>query len=179
MIYIEKGIEKLMLVLDAVYRGWELRWSDVWLDTSLTSVRDIPRGLLGSTDSSMDAYFGSDADTGTAKTNTTVIISESSPAPAATHCRSQIVGDKYCDLPMIQQLARIFSDRNFLDSVDPTLSANPTLGLSEWSFRNNRVWSSTEYSNSSAWYVNSGGYCSHGSDGKMSKYGVIPILELA
>lgn len=48
---------------------------------------------------------------------------------AVSKCRSVLVNGTGCNVPNIQQLARIYCDALLLDSMDPTASANPTKKL--------------------------------------------------
>ena len=95
-------------------------------------------------------------------------------------------------LPNVAELKEIWNNREFLDSIDPTLQEYPQNSLVSWRINGNanyRVWSSTEgydtvsYVTNPTWGVSSSGnvvaiyknYPSHNSGGYN---GVIPVFEI-
>ena len=68
-----------------------------------------------------------------------------SDTTAVHHCRSQVVDGVACDLPNVQELARLFCDALFIDSLDPTAASNTPHSLA--TIFNDFAWSSTDFSN--------------------------------
>lgn len=184
--YKDHGVQKLMavgLAKDRGNTGWMVAGrSDVWDISTLPNLSFSERVYTDMTDAKIDALLGSDPNT--AKFNTDKIVQALSKDPAAMaaaiYCRSVSIAGHACSLPNMNQLRRIYALRPVIDSLDPTASSNTGYVLSNWGFRasgaNPYCWASSENDNSRAWTIESNGVAS--SYGKISAFGVIPILEL-
>lgn len=113
--------------------------------------------------------------TETATENCTKILAFTNSVPVS-NCRANsfiIDGQTYQgQLPVVKELAFVAMHMTSINTLDPTATTYP-----------NRIigavysWSSTQYSNSSAWYW-SATYGDMASKTKLSSTGSIPILEL-
>lgn len=198
MIYTE-GTEKRVLVLDAAYRH-NRNFGLIGNDSSLPNVSG---SNISVSENATDAWINANGikDPRTSKYNCNVLSGYSSYSsngitgvPAVSYCRSIAVQGQACDLPNVQIATRIYCDRNFIDTLDNTIVANPTLALGtantagDWSVRhpNNTAsntfygytWTSSESSSSGAWRIYSG-YVDPGASCKGHGYAVLPVLELA
>ena len=103
---------------------------------------------------------------------------------AAHHCRNQnISGVGQLDLPNLYELIILYLESDNIDALDPTVESNrdKALGMMNTSGRFNfndtlAIWSSTDLSPNSAWFINSRGRAY--STFKNSTRGVAPVKEL-
>lgn len=209
IIYDEFGTTKSLFVADAAYRGtakWRntaaavsglKQWNHWYAPTCTGNVLDITTGYVDlSTVADLTPYSAqlSDAHFQAALTATLASVIQTAKAatdlmiaagncPAAQFCRNQSVGIEL-QLPNIYQLLVMFAEGDVIDSLDPTVAANPTFALGKYGTNTyrwylggrNRTWSSAEYSATDACTMYYGGYTYN--NGKTSTYGVAPVAEL-
>lgn len=210
--YNEFGTAKNLLVVDAAYRGtakWKTsnaavsglkQWNHYYYPTCTGNVIDSTTGNVNlSTVADLTPYANKLTDAWfqaaltatlasviqTAKAATDLMIA-AGDCPAAQFCRGKTsaVGIEM-QLPNIYQLLVMFACGDIIDSLDPTLAANPTYALGwnggkntyRWNLGGNaRTWSSTEASATHACYVRYVG--SVDGNYKNTTYGVAPVAEL-
>lgn len=186
MMYTEDSVSKKMIIPDAQFR-LNKAWMTVAASTPLKKYANIPkisfRGRLWTpqtaqtiTDAQIDEHFSVNKDTNTAKQNTDVLVGIAT-CEAALYCRTVKIAGIACDLPNIQQLARIYCDAVTIDSLDPTVDDYSSFRLLAWRFNSGGyAWSSTDFASTSAWTMYLDGRCQ--TDAKTNARGVIPILEI-
>ena len=91
--------------------------------------------------------------------------------PAVEWCRSITVDGVPCDLPNIQQMIRMWLDREIIESLDPSITTSYKLTQSGYWW-----WSSTEFSSRNCWGVDNYGTVGH--NAKYTPGCVCPVLEL-
>lgn len=178
-------------VWDARYR-MGTSWNDGtmnFVDTPLTNYTAIPTDKFDGgtaklttaaakaiTDTQLNALFAGSGkhDASTARQNTDVLVAQTQAHQAARHCRT--LG---ADLPNIQELAIIYCEADFLDSMDPTVASYPDNKLSGWYIASAAyAWPSTEHDALNAWFVDRAGCCRYGLN-KHSVLAVVPVQEMA
>ena len=103
----------------------------------------------------------------------TTDIDNNTGVPAVEWCRSILVDGVPCDLPNIQQMIRIWLDREIIESLDPSTITSYKLTSSGYWW-----WSSTESSSSGCWYIDYYGLGDVKTSGKYDLGYVCPVLEL-
>lgn len=114
----------------------------------------------------------------TSTTNTSAIIATGTSS-ACSHCRSKtftIDGVTYSgQLPNLNELLQIFAQKPIINNQDPTASSYPSLTI--LSDNRKSILSSTQYSDSSMYYVSSGEFTSYANKNTSDCF-VIPVLEI-
>lgn len=166
------GKKYAFAVLDAQYRGTNIKWST---------------GLNG-TDTGLPNYSSAPTEQNkeSATYNTDYIINNYSDKAieAFTFCRnvgSILIGDKQLNpqLPNAYELQQIFNMKTELDALDPTAETNSTKKLSNWGFGSNSeyVLTSNECSKWQSWEMGpSGSYNNYSK--RNGNRGVCPIIEI-
>ena len=154
--------------------SWKLASSNTAADSSSSCVS------TQSTEAHMDASFTYTQAVKTSKELTDAILAYNASYMAAQFCRTVVLKDLGAmNLPSIDVLMRLYQARTIIDALDPTASANTAKKLSAWGFGSAdgaRVWSASERSSGSAWFV--------GSDGrvydniKTNLFGCVPTIEI-
>ena len=180
------GAQVWIAVLDAAYRGVSIKFGTYGFDSSLPNATSSMGTMVqGESESAMDARAAqevndSDFNCDVWMTRNGITDSQSIVGvPAVAMCRALSLDGTPCDLPTAKVLMRIWQHRNFIDTNDPTAAANTAKKLSAWGFGSAggaAVWSSSEYSSSSAVLVNSSGDVN--ANGKNDQFGVVPVMEI-
>lgn len=177
------GTDRRVLVLDAIFRGSAPFTSQAANVSSLPAI-NIPRGLsfcgLSVPASQMtDAMLNSvTRDPNTSRYNCNIWMRYAG-MEAVRACRKLYVDGEACDLPNCQLAARIMCDSEFIDSIDPTVGANPTHALAHIWGIGSRVHTSTKSADSAGYpiYVYPpNNYYSNTFD---NRWIYTPVLELA
>ena len=184
-----------LFVADAKYRGLDLAYDPPQYSRGNPQLSVTTEWFNGSQDDNTAAlpYTKDDAwiqstyaalkNDGTAKSNTDLLMRVTTTY-AAHHCRNQnISGVGQLDLPNLYELIILYLESDNIDALDPTVESNrdKALGMMNTSGRFNfndtlAIWSSTDLSPNSAWFINSRGRAY--STFKNSTRGVAPVKEL-
>lgn len=196
MIFRDRGTWKRVLILDSIYRNkrkmglYKIEVPEInHLNRIVVDRRVQYWRLVPGSDEMIDASL-TFWDPNTAKENGDIYMKYSevedkaqrihrSVGPAAIkYCRSILVNERPCDLPNIQTLMRIYTDRKFIDRMDPTVGLNIEFDLANWIFGTTRsAWSSSSYTSSYQLAIYEHALIEH----DLRRYAtriVIPILEL-
>lgn len=159
------GVDYAVVCLDAQYRLDSGQFS-----SSTGIVTNLPQHQNQSLYSATE----------TATTNTQLILdwctANSYTSSACTHCRSKsftIDGTTYYgQLPNIVEVIDIFRRRVGINSADTSAGSYSSLIIPT----NTAVWSSSQFNNNIAWYINNRGFVDI--ENKTNNYFVIPVLEI-
>ena len=211
IVYNEFGVTKNLLVYDAAYRtrankkwgqsGVDVpginNWPHYYAPTCTGNVIDSSTGytdlrsiadLTPYKDKLTDAWFQA-ALTATlasviqsAKAATDILMNYSD-TEAAHFCRDQnsVIPGIEAQLPNIYQALVMFAEGDVIDSLDPTLAANPTMALGKYTNSNRwfsgiYAWSSTEHSSTTACAMLRNGLTNGNT--KTNTYSVAPVAEI-
>ena len=179
----DNGVIRNILVLDAKYRITGKRYYNVAADLKFNAYQRYGRpGNISKesykdiSDNVLNAAPYSNQDINTSKQNTDNLLAIGSGAEAAAYCRSILVNGVGCDLPNINTLCRIYSEREQLDALDNTKTS--TNNLTDWIFGNKRSgWTSSWYGNTWGLAVNSTGTISYVGQTDVNRI-CIPIINV-
>lgn len=112
----------------------------------------------------------------TATTNTTAILASDNTSTACTNCRTHsftISGVTYeGQLPNINELTQIFTNRILINTQDPSASTHSSLIIPTLKV----TWTSTQYDTSNAFLFAANGSLGYAS--KSNNFFLIPVLEI-
>lgn len=165
------GTRYAVVVADAAYRTGGQQWSNDIVDTPLPNY-DSQSAALAAGES---ATFNMDTIRGNYDLST---------YPAFNSAYSKIItldGVTYNGvLPNAAELQMIYDNREYLDTLDTTLTEYPNNSLMTWNIGGNSgsyCWSSVENVSNRAWRLNSSGSW-RGNFKDAYYYGVVPVFEI-
>lgn len=177
------GANRLALVLDARFRGSAVFTSQAANVSALPAI-NIPRGqsfcgLSVPASQMTDAMLNSvTRDPNTSRYNCNIWMRYAG-MEAVRACRKLYVDGEACDLPNCQLAARIMCDSEFIDSIDPTVGANPTHALAHIWGSGSRVHTSTKSADSAGYPIYVYPPNNYYSNTFNSRWIYTPVLELA
>lgn len=140
-----------VILLDAQYRNS----SAAWCSNTSTAVTNMP---LYSNLKSSNVWEAGETATQNSQLILDFCTAQSVTSTACSHCRSKsfVIGGVtyYGQLPNLLEVSYIAKHYNQFDVLDTSASSQSSLNFSSA----RQIWSSSQYSSSSGWYINTNGY---------------------